>query len=40
MGWTGASAAERAEYADVAEDVLGAFVDGDGKGEDVAHARR
>ena len=40
IGWTGATAEERAEYAGVAESVLGSFVDGDGRGEDVAYARR
>lgn len=38
--WTGVTAEERAEYAAVAESVLGGFVDGGGRGEDVAYARR
>lgn len=40
IGWTGASGEERAEYAAVAEDVLGPFVDAMGRGEDLPYARR
>lgn len=40
IGWTGVSGEERAEYAAVAEDVLGPFVDAGGRGEDLAYARR
>lgn len=40
IGWTGVTAEERAEYAAVAESVLGGFVDGRGRGEDVGYARR
>ncbi|CAM9741113.1 unnamed protein product, partial [Scytosiphon promiscuus] len=40
IGWTGTSVEERAEYAAVAEDVLGPFMDGRGRGEALAYARR
>lgn len=40
IGWTGVSGEERAEYAAVAEDVLGPFVDAGGRGEDLSYARR
>eukprot|EP00752_Nemacystus_decipiens_P014235 g12662.t1 len=40
IGWAGVSGEERAEYAAVAEDVLGPFVDAGGRGEDLAYARR
>lgn len=40
IGWTGVTAEERAEYAAVSESVLGGFVDGGGRGEDVSYARR
>lgn len=39
IGWTGVSAEERAQYAAVAEGILGPFMDSDGR-DDVAFARR